>query len=231
MDWDWSGAGSGAIGGAGAGSAFGPIGTAIGGAAGGLFGGLFGGNKKSSETQMQKKQRELVDQLIGSLNGNGPYSQLFTANESDFNKTFREPALANFRNRTAPAIQAQYSGGGFGQQREGTGIQDSLARAGVDMDQLLNKSWLDYQNAAKDRQYNAMNQILGAGSGASNDPTFSEQFVSGGGIGKGLEGIGEGYRQYQLTKERNAERDIMNSEMSKYKQQREGFTPIQGVAS
>lgn len=231
MDWDWSGAGSGAIGGAGAGSAFGPIGTAIGGAAGGLFGGLFGGNKKSSETQMQKKQRELVDQLIGSLNGNGPYSNLFTANEADFNKSFREPALANFKNRTAPAIQAQYSGGAYGQQREGTGIQDSLARAGVDMDQILNQSWLDYQNKAKDRQYNAMNQILNSGEGAANDPTFAEQFVSGGGVGNGLDQIGEGYRQYQLTKERNANRDIMNSEMAKYKQQREGFTPIQGAAS
>jgi hypothetical protein len=168
---------------------------------------------------------------MASLNGDGPYSNLFTANEEDFNKSYREPALANFKNRTAPAIQAQYSGGGFGQQREGTGIQDSLARAGVDMDQLLNKAYVDYQNSAKDRQYNAMNQILGAKQGAENDSSFADQFIAGGGIGNGLDQIGEGYRQYQLTKERNAQRDVMNTEMNKYKQQREGFTPIQGAAS
>src|SRR5215204_4940687 len=134
MAWDWSGAASGGIGGAGAGSAFGPWGTAIGGIGGTLAGGLFGGDSSSSETQMQAKQRELVDQLISSLNGNGPYADLFSANEEDFNKSYRDPALANFKNRTAPAIQAQYTGGALGQQREGTGVQDSLTRAGVDMD-------------------------------------------------------------------------------------------------
>ena len=225
MAFDWSGAAGGAIGGAGAGSAFGPIGTAVGGGIGALTGGFFGGNKTSQESPTQKKQSQLVDQLIASLSGNGPYSSLFQANEEDFNKSFREPALANFRNRTAPAIQGQYTGGSYGQQRDGTGLEDSLTRAGVDMDQILNSAWLDYQNKAKDRQYNTMNQILNQ-TGAPYAPTFSEQFMQGGGIGSGLSALGENYRQRGLADERQADRNLRQQEL---KQQREGFVPIQGA--
>lgn len=232
MAWDWSGAGSGAIGGAGAGSAFGPWGTAIGGGIGALTGGIFGGKKTSQESPMQKKQRQLVDQLLASLNGNGPYSSLFQANEADFNKSYREPAMANFRNRTAPMIRGEYTGGTYGQQREGTGLQDSLTRAGVDLDQMLNSAWVDYQNQAKDRQYNAMNQILNQ-QGAPYSPTYSEQFAQSGGIDSGLTAIGEGYRQRGLEDERIADRaqrkDLMDQQMQFYKRQREGFDAPQGA--
>lgn len=223
MAFDWNGVGAGAIGGAGAGSAFGPIGTAIGGVSGGLLGGAFGGGKKSSETKMQTKQRELVDQLLASLNGNGPYSNLFSANEEDFQKSYVDPAKSIFKNQIAPQIQQAFVGGQYGQQRGGTGLEDSLTRAGVDMDQLLNQAYMSYQNDAKNRQYNAMNQILGAGSGAANDPTFAEQFMQGGGIGSGLTGIGEGYRQYQLGKERKSALDEILKAQSE--QQRVGFEP------
>lgn len=225
MAFDWSGLSAGGIGGAGAGSIFGPIGSAIGGGLGALTGGIFGGNRTSKESSMQKKQRELVDQLLASLNGQGPYSNLFQASEEDFNKSYREPALANFRNITAPTIRGQYTGGAFGEQRsDSTGLQDSLTRAGVDMDQLLNSAWVDYQNKAKDRQYNAMNQILGH-TGAPYSPTYAEQFMQGGGIGQGFNAIGEGYRQRGLDQERASDRAQRQQQME---QQREGFIPNQG---
>jgi len=225
MAFDWKGASSGAIGGAGAGSAFGPWGTAVGAGIGALGGGFFGGQSAKNESKLQKTQRELIDQLLGSLSGNGPYANLFSASEADYNKSFREPALAQFRNVTAPTIQGQYTGGQYGDVRsDSTGIEDSLARAGVDLDQLLNKGYVNYQNAARDRQSNAIGQILGQ-SGAPYSPTFADQFSQGGGIGNAFSEIGKNYREDQLGKEREADRDIKRQGIE---MQRQGFDSAGG---
>lgn len=192
MAWDWSGAGSGAVGGAGTGSAFGPWGSAIGGAAGGLLGGLFGGSG-SKETSIQKKQRELVDQLLGSLNGKGPYSNLFTANEEDFQRSYVDPAKSRFQNQTAPQIQQSYIQSG---QQRGTGLDDTLTRAGVDMDSLLNEAYMNYQQGAQNRQASAIGNILGQGAGAQPEQSGWQSALQGLGgyassdsFGKDLEGI------------------------------------------
>lgn len=176
-----SGAISGGLSGAGTGAAVGSVvpglGTAVGAGIGGLIGAVGGGLAgRKKETGIQKKQRELVDQLLASLNGQGPYSDLFTTNEADFEKSFAEPARARFRNQTAPQIQQQYIQGG---QQRSTGLEDTLARAGVDMDQLLNEQYMDYLQSAQNRKANAIGRILPQGAGAQPDQGFGEAALQG----------------------------------------------------
>ena len=177
------GAISGGLSGAGTGATIGSVipgvGTAVGAGIGGLLGAVGGGlagRKKSAETETQKKQRELVDELIGSLNGQGPYSDLFSANEADFQKYYVEPAKRRFQNVTAPGIQQAYIQSG---QQRGTGFEDTLTRAGVDMDALLNDAYLKYQGNAMDRKANAINGILGQGAGAAPEQGYGEAALQG----------------------------------------------------
>lgn len=130
------------------------VGSTLGGIAGGAIGGMFGRKKR---TQTQTQQQDLIDQLLASLRGEGPYSNLFAANEADFEKGFAAPARARFRNQIAPQIQQSYIAGG---QQRSTGLEDTLTRAGVDMDQLLNEHYLQYQHGKEQNQINALNQIL-----------------------------------------------------------------------
>ena len=177
----WAGVGTGALSGAATGATIGSaipgIGTAIGAGVGGLIGGAAGGLAgRRKETDIQKKQRELVDEMLMSLRGEGPYSDLFTANEATFEKSFAEPARARFRNVTAPQIQQSYIQGG---QQRSTGMEDTLTRAGVDMDQLLNEQYMDYLQGAQNRRADAMGNILGQGAGALPDQGFGEAALQG----------------------------------------------------
>lgn len=145
-------------------------------AAGSIGSGLLGGRgAPSPETKMQKTQRKLVDKLIASLSGNGPYADLFTTDEGTFQKSFVEPAQAMFRNQIAPQIQQQYIAGG---QQRGTGLDDTLTRAGVDLDALLNQHIYQFQQDALNRKQNTVNSILGSGSGAPNTPTGGQDIMS-----------------------------------------------------
>lgn len=168
MAWEdvIAGAGKGALSGAAIGTGATPgLGTAIGGGIGALVGGVaggLGGRKKSTETPIQKQQRQLVDQLIGSLNGKGQYADLFNADEAAFQRSVVDPARAQFRNKTAPQIQQSYIQSG---QQRGTGMEDTLTRAGVDMDTLLNEQYMNYQQGAQNRKSNAIGSILGQGAG------------------------------------------------------------------
>ncbi len=177
-DW-WNTAGgatggalSGAASGAAIGSAVPGIGTAIGAGLGGLAGAVGGGlaNRASnSETKTQAKQRELVDDLLASLKGNGSYNDLFKGDEATFQKSFVDPAKARFQNQIAPQIKENYAQYG---QSNGTGINDELLRAGVDMDSMLNQHYANFQQGAQNRQAGAMNAILGQGAGAANQQSL-----------------------------------------------------------
>jgi len=143
--------------------------------AGGIFAGQSGGQ---GETRMQRTQRKLIDQLIKSLGGDGPYSDLFNFDEDAFKKSFVEPAQARFRNETAPNIQQQYIASG---QQRGTGLDDTLTRAGVDLDSLLNQHMMQYQEAAKGRQQSAIGSILGMGAGAQDPRSLGQSALAGAG--------------------------------------------------
>ena len=146
------------------------------GAGGALAGGIFAGQgANQGETRMQRTQRKLIDQLLSSLGGKGPYSDLFNFDEESFQKSVVEPAQARFRNQTAPQIQQQSIA--YGQQR-GTGLEDQLTRAGVDLDALLNSHMMQFQESAKGRQQNAISSILGMGAGAPRQSSFGQDIMS-----------------------------------------------------
>ena len=170
-------------------AAFIPAGIAAGGS---IIGGMLarGGNK---ETKTQKTQRHLMDELLKSLDGGGKYGALFQADEGAFNKSFRDPAMARFKNQVAPQIQQSYIASG---QQRGTGMEDALMRAGVDMDQMLNEQYMQFQQGAQNRQSNAISGILGAGAGAPNQMGLGEAagqgltgYLSGKGFGSDMDRI------------------------------------------
>ncbi len=134
----------------------------IGAASSGLSGWLTG-QGANKETKTQKTQRKLIDQLINSLtSGEGPFADLFNMDENAFQKSFVDPAKAMFNNQISPMIQQQYIASG---QQRGTGLDDTLTRAGVDLDTLINQHLMNYQQKALDRKQGTINSILGAGSG------------------------------------------------------------------
>lgn len=204
---------SGAVSGASMGSAFSPWGTLAGGIIGGAAGGFLG--DKGKPTKRQNQQQELIDQLLASIRGNGPYSDLFNMDENAFQKSYVEPAKAMFRNQIAPQIQQQYIASG---QQRGTGMEDSLSRAGVEMDQLINQQYAQMQQAVQERKLNTMDYILG--SGAGQKPALT----TGQAVGQGITGYlqSEGFRT-DLGKAGTAATDYFkNRQLEK---ERKGFEP------
>lgn len=145
-------------------------------AAGSVAGGFLANKGAGRQTQLEKKKGKLVDQLLASLNGNGPYKDLFNADDATFQKSFVEPAKSMFSNQIAPQIQQQYIASG---QQRGTGLDDQLLRAGVDLDQLLNSSMYQFQNDAKNRQSNVISNILGQSNGTQPGFTTGQALAQG----------------------------------------------------
>jgi len=141
-------------------------------AAGSVGGGyLAGRSSQPKETRQQKTQRKLIDQIMASLNGYGPFSDLYNFDEKAFQKSYVEPAKAKFKNQIAPTIQQQYIASG---QHRGSGLEDQLLRAGVDLDQMLDEAYAVQKESADMRKINAMNQILGSGAGAASPYSNSQ---------------------------------------------------------
>lgn len=136
---------------------------------------LAGRSSQPKETKIQRSKRHLIDKLLDSLNGKGPYKDLYSTDEGAFQKSFVDPAKSMFRNQIAPQIQQQSIYGG---QQRGTGLDDQLLRAGVDLDSLINQHYMDFQNRGKDRMQNTINSILGGTEGVqqpqSRGDTFSQ---------------------------------------------------------
>ena len=148
-------------------------------AAGSAAGGLFGRQK---EQGIDRRKRELVDDLLASVKGEGPFTKMFQADEGAFQKSFVEPAKQMFQSQIAPQIQQSYIASG---QQRGTGLEDALARAGVDLDQMLNTQYMQFQQSAYDRSQNAINNILGTQYGPQ---TQSRGSAMGEGFGEYLAG-------------------------------------------
>jgi len=145
-------------------------------AAGSVFGGALS-NRKPKETKLQKQKRSVIDQILASIQGNGAYSDLFSMDEAGFQRSFVDPAKARFKNQIAPQIQQSFIAGG---QQRGTGLDDTLTRAGVDMDQLLNEQYMNYQQGALNRQSSALSGILGGGDGVQPGISSSQAAREGG---------------------------------------------------
>ena len=136
-----------------------PLAAAGIGALGSIGGGLLAGrSSQPRESRLEKKKRKLVDDLLASLQGGGSFNDLYSMDENAFNKSFVEPAQARFRNQIAPQIQQQFLASG---QHRGTGLEDTLTRAGVDLDAMLNEQYGNFQQGAMNRQQNTISNILG----------------------------------------------------------------------
>lgn len=134
------------------------------------------GNQAPKETKIQKQQRRLIDQLIDGLGGQGQFSDLFQTDPEAFKKSFEDPAMAQFQNRTAPGIQQQFIASGL---QRGTGLDDSLTRAGVDMQSMLNSEYMKFLQGGLDRKQNILGNILGQGAGVGPGLSTGEAAMQG----------------------------------------------------
>lgn len=171
---------------------------------------LSGQGSKRGETKLQRTQRKLIDDLVMSLKGQGSYNDLFNSNEDVFNKSFVEPAKAMFRNQVAPQIQQSYIASG---QQRGTGLDDQLLRAGVDLDQMLNQQYYQFTQDAMNRKQNAMNTILGQG-GQPSQTTGAQDAMAGLGGYFGSEGFAK------------TTADIFDKYVKPKAEARKGFEPV-----
>ena len=146
-------------------------------AAGSIAGGYLAGKSSGQETKTEKTKRHLIDQLLASLGGEGPYSDLYKTDYDSFQKSFVDPAKSLFQNQIAPNIQQQYIASG---QQRGTGLDDQLLRAGVDLDQLLNQHLMEYQQGGQNRTQNTISSILGGGSGGTQNMSSGQAFKQAG---------------------------------------------------
>jgi len=147
------------------------------GAAGSIGGGYLSGRSSGKESKTERTKRHLLDQLIGSLSGEGTYSGLYATDYDAFQRSFVDPAKSMFKNQIAPQIQQQYIQSG---QQRGTGLDDQLLRAGVDLDQLLNQQYMSFQNQGKDRMQNALNMALGSSNAGTQNMGSGQAFQQAG---------------------------------------------------
>lgn len=155
-------------------------------AAGSVGSGLL--SKSPAETKTQKQKRKLVDDLIASLSGEGSFNDLFEMDDAAFQKSFIDPAKSRFETQIAPSIQQSFIASG---QHRGTGLEDSLTRAGVDMDQLLNEQFMNFQQGAQNRKSNVLGSILGAGDGVPDPLSTGEKVREGAGAFLGSNQFGD----------------------------------------
>lgn len=136
------------------------------------IGGGYLAGRSPKETKNQRTSRKTADELLASLKGDGPYSDLFQTSEDAFKKSYVDPSLSRFRNQIAPQIQQEYIYGG---QQRGTGLEDQLLRAGVDMDQLLNEQYMNYIQNTQNRASSGINSIIGMNAGAQSPISSGQQ--------------------------------------------------------
>lgn len=126
------------------------------------------------QTPIQGQQRELIDELLRSLKGNGQFSDLFSGSEDAFQRSFVDPAKQLFNSQIAPQIEQNYISSG---QQRGTGLQDTLSRAGIDLDQMLNQNYMQMLQNQQRNQQNVIGNILGMGSGVPEQQSTGNRFL------------------------------------------------------
>lgn len=183
------------------------------GALGSVAGGyLSGKSSKPKETKLQRTQRHLIDKLIKSLTGKGPFADLYDSNPETFEQSFLVPAQNMFRNKIAPQIQQQYVQ--YGQQR-GTGLDDQLLRAGIDLDSMLNQQLYQFNQDVYNRKQNTLSSILGGGPGAAAPASRSDL----------LQGSIGGYLQGDAFKNTVSDLFKTNPQANPAQPPRKGFEP------
>lgn len=121
-----------------------------------------GKGKTQRETPTQKQQRNLINDLMQGLQGQGQYADYFGSDYDAFQKSYVDPAKKLWGEQIAPQVMQGLDATGFGRS---TSFDDALTRSGVDIDMMLNQAYGDFQNKALNRQGDAMNSILGSNQG------------------------------------------------------------------
>jgi hypothetical protein len=114
---------------------------------------LFGKKPKSKQLKTLTPLQEQLMALIseGLTKGTGSLSDIFGGfNDQAFETRVVQPELKHFRETVLPTILEKYSGGG---QAFGSGMQNALLKAGVDLESKL--AGLKYQ-AQQDAQRNRL---------------------------------------------------------------------------
>lgn len=160
---------SGAMSGASIGAQFGGgPGAAIGGALGGIAG-LFGKTKKRKPKRvstLDPQQQGLYNDYVGSLRGQGPFSDMYNFDANQANQVFdantARPAYRGFQENIIPQITGQFRGNNL-MNSSYTG--DALARRGRDVQENLDALRMQNQFAGQQQsqanRQNAIQNILG----------------------------------------------------------------------
>jgi len=138
-------------------------------------------DRGSKETPIQKGQRKTIDEVLASLKGNGPYADLFRSDQEGFQKSVVDPSIHRFNSQIAPQIQQQYIAGGM---QNGTGMQDALTRAGVDLNSNIDQLYLPYMQGAQNRAVSGLSGVLSQGPGVNTQDQ------------SGSEAVGQGFAGY-----------------------------------
>jgi hypothetical protein len=168
MAFNFGGAASGAMSGASIGSAIPGIGTGIGAAVGGIAG-LFGKKKKKKPkmvSTLDAQQQGLYNDYVGSLRGQGPFSDMYNYDADQANQVFdantARPAYRGFQENVIPQITGQFRGNNL-MNSSYTG--EALGRAGrnvqENLDALRSQQNFQGQQQSQANKQNAMQNILG----------------------------------------------------------------------
>lgn len=130
-------------------------------AAGSIGGGLLG-SKGPKETAIEKQQRKAIDAILEGLQGSGPYASFFQADQDAFQKSIVDPARGRFEREIVPGITRAFAAQGV---ERGSGIENYLTRAGVDLNDRINAQYLDFTQGAQNRGLTALMNALGASPG------------------------------------------------------------------
>lgn len=129
---------------------------------------LFGRKDKAKQFQQYSPQQmQALQQLFGGLSGQGgPFSDLFGEFNPQytadiFQRGVAEPAMRNFRQRIQPSIMQA-----FGDQGASSGLANSLASAGQDLQSDLGAQLEMFMQQARMQQMQnrmgGLNSLLGA---------------------------------------------------------------------
>lgn len=150
-----------------------------------LLGGIGAGlldRKTSGPTALQKQQRQTIDQILQGVQGQGPYASAFGGGGMDaFERGVVQPSLQRFENQIAPQIQQSFIAGG---QAGGSGLQNALTQAGVNLNSLIDQQLINYMNNQQQAQRSGISSILNY-----SEPEQSSGFGTGLNVFKGLGGF------------------------------------------
>ena len=182
-------------------------------------GGVTGSRDKAKQfRQYTPDQMQAIQQLFKGLGqGQGPYSDLFgqfnpeqTANV--FQRGVADPSMRNFQQRIVPGIMQN-----FADQGASSGLANSLASAGKDLQSNLGSQLELFMNQARLQQMQQRMSGLGMGLGASPYQTYVQQGNAGllPGMLQGFSGAaGNALGNYMFTPQGTAQTSPMAQNMA-----------------